>query len=142
SVPIWMTAVKAAPGSPQPKSSGKIRRWALLEIGRNSVNPCRIPSTTALRKSITRLNPTGASVLYGARPVDTLTTMLHRSLGATGLQLSRLGLGTLTRGRDTDEHEARDQLAAFVEAGGTLVDTAAGYGAGASEELLGSLIGD
>ena len=26
SVPIWMTAVKAAPGSPQPNSSGKIRR--------------------------------------------------------------------------------------------------------------------
>ena len=52
------------------------------------------------------------------------------------------GLGTLTWGRDTDEHEARDQLIAFVEAGGTLVDTAAGYGDGASEELIGSLIGD
>src|SRR5919112_980101 len=44
--------------------------------------------------------------------------------------------------RDTDEHEARDQLKAFVEAGGTLVDTAAGYGDGASEELIGSLLGD
>jgi aryl-alcohol dehydrogenase-like predicted oxidoreductase len=68
--------------------------------------------------------------------------MQQRSLGRTGLKVSRLGLGTLTWGRDTDEHEARDQLKAFVEAGGTLVDTAAGYGDGASEELIGSLIGD
>ncbi|MDN4175153.1 aldo/keto reductase [Nocardioides sp. SOB77] len=68
--------------------------------------------------------------------------MQHRSLGATGLKVSRLGLGTMTWGRDTDEHEARDQLVAFAEAGGTLVDTAAGYGGGASEELLGSLVGD
>src|SRR4051794_1901029 len=68
--------------------------------------------------------------------------MQQRFLGRTGLKVSRLGLGTLTWGRDTDEHEARDQLAAFTEAGGTLVDTAAGYGEGAAEELIGSLIGD
>jgi aryl-alcohol dehydrogenase-like predicted oxidoreductase len=68
--------------------------------------------------------------------------MQQRYLGRTGLKVSRLGLGTLTWGRDTDEHEARDQLITFTEAGGTLVDTAAGYGDGASEELLGSLIDD
>ena len=48
----------------------------------------------------------------------------------------------MTWGRDTDEHEARDQLLAFHEAGGTLVDTAASYGDGASELLLGQLVGD
>ena len=68
--------------------------------------------------------------------------MHARRVGATGLKVSRLGLGTMTWGRDTDEHEARDQLIAFAEAGGTLVDTAAGYADGASEELIGSLIGD
>ncbi len=68
--------------------------------------------------------------------------MQQRAVGATGLMVSRLGLGTMTWGRDTDEHEARDQLIAFAEAGGTLVDTAAGYGEGASEELIGQLIGD
>src|SRR6478672_1392736 len=68
--------------------------------------------------------------------------MQQRYLGRTGLKVSRLGLGTLTWGRDTDEHEARDQLIAFAEAGGTLLDTAAGYGNGASEELIGTLIGD
>ena len=46
--------------------------------------------------------------------------MQQRFLGATGLSVSRLGLGTMTWGRDTDEHEAREQLVAFVEAGGTL----------------------
>ncbi len=68
--------------------------------------------------------------------------MQRRSLGRTGLKVSRLGLGTMTWGRDTDEHEARDQLIAFAEAGGTLVDTAAGYTDGESETLIGTLIGD
>src|SRR5580765_6768408 len=68
--------------------------------------------------------------------------MKLRAGGATGLTVSRLGLGTMTWGRETDEHEARDQLIAFAEAGGTLVDTAAGYGDGASEELIGTLLDD
>ncbi|WP_110183399.1 aldo/keto reductase [Nocardioides solisilvae] len=68
--------------------------------------------------------------------------MQQRAVGRTGLRVSRLGLGTMTWGRDTDEHEARDQLVAFAEAGGTLVDTAAGYGDGASETLLGTLLDD
>ena len=61
-------------------------------------------------------------------------------LGRSGLKVSRLGLGTMTWGRDTDEHEAADQLKAFVEAGGTLLDTAAGYGDGESERLIGQLL--
>jgi aryl-alcohol dehydrogenase-like predicted oxidoreductase len=64
----------------------------------------------------------------------------QRAVGHSGLLVSRLGLGTLTWGRDTDEHEAADQLREFVEAGGTLVDTAASYGDGASETVLGALL--
>jgi aryl-alcohol dehydrogenase-like predicted oxidoreductase len=67
--------------------------------------------------------------------------MQQRRVGSTGLRVSRLGLGTWLWGKDTDEHEARDQLASFTAAGGTLIDTAAGYGDGLSEELLGSMIG-
>ena len=52
--------------------------------------------------------------------LDSVAAMQQRYLGRTGLKVSRLGLGTLTWGRDTDEHEARDQLVAFTEAGGTL----------------------
>lgn len=67
--------------------------------------------------------------------------MLERPLGSTGLRVSTLGLGTLTWGRDTDGDDAATLLRDFVEAGGTLVDTAASYGQGAAEELLGELIG-
>jgi aryl-alcohol dehydrogenase-like predicted oxidoreductase len=48
----------------------------------------------------------------------------------------------MTWGNQTDEHEAREQLTAFVDAGGTLLDTAHAYGGGASEELLGRLLDD
>lgn len=68
--------------------------------------------------------------------------MQLRHLGRSGLRVSRLGLGTMTWGRDTDEHEARDQLVAFVEAGGTLLDTAAAYAEGVSEQMIGALVGD
>ncbi len=67
--------------------------------------------------------------------------MRQRYLGNTGLKVSRLGLGTWTWGSDVDEHEAAEQLRAFVNAGGTLVDTASGYGRGASEALIGALLG-
>lgn len=66
--------------------------------------------------------------------------MEQRHLGRTGLRVSRIGLGTLTWGRDTDEHDAADLLKTFWEAGGTLVDTADVYGDGESEYLLGRLM--
>ena len=64
-----------------------------------------------------------------------------RRAGGTGLNLSRLGLGTMTWGRDTDEHEAADQARAFLDAGGNFIDTAAVYGAGDSEKVIGGLVG-
>jgi aryl-alcohol dehydrogenase-like predicted oxidoreductase len=65
--------------------------------------------------------------------------MEQRHLGRTGLRVSRLGLGTLTWGRDAGERDAADQLKAFWEAGGTLVDTADVYSDGGAEVLLGRL---
>jgi aryl-alcohol dehydrogenase-like predicted oxidoreductase len=65
-----------------------------------------------------------------------------RHLGRTGLRVSRLGLGTMTWGRDTGERDAADQLKVFVDAGGTLVDTADVYADGTSEYLLGRLLQD
>ena len=64
-----------------------------------------------------------------------------RRAGKSGLLLSRLGLGTMTWGRDTDEHEAADQCRAFLDAGGNFLDTAASYGDGDSERVIGGLIG-
>jgi aryl-alcohol dehydrogenase-like predicted oxidoreductase len=66
--------------------------------------------------------------------------MEQRHLGRTGLRVSRIGLGTLTWGRDTDEHEAAEQVKVFWEAGGTLVDTADVYGGGKAEHLLGRML--
>ena len=63
-------------------------------------------------------------------------------MGRSGLGVSRLGLGTITWGRDTDVGEAREQLDGFVAAGGTLVDTAPEYGDGEAESVLGSLLGE
>jgi aryl-alcohol dehydrogenase-like predicted oxidoreductase len=62
-----------------------------------------------------------------------------RRLG--GLEISRLGLGTMTWGRDTDENEAAQQLQLFFESGGNLIDTAAVYGDGDAERVLGGFIG-
>ena len=65
--------------------------------------------------------------------------MEMRTLGKTGLKVSRLGLGTMTWGRDTDEHEAANQLRIFLDAGGTFIDTAAVDGD--SERVVGGFIG-
>jgi aryl-alcohol dehydrogenase-like predicted oxidoreductase len=64
----------------------------------------------------------------------------QRNVGRSGLVVSRLGLGTITWGRDTDEHEAREQLEEFVSAGGTLLDCAPEYGDGEAELVLGGLL--
>lgn len=67
--------------------------------------------------------------------------MIRRRLGSSGLEVSRLGLGTMTWGRDTDEHEAANQLRAFLDSGGNFIDTAAVYGDGDSERVIGGFIG-
>jgi len=67
--------------------------------------------------------------------------MEMRRAGDSGLTLSRLGLGTMTWGRDTDEHEAAEQCRAYFDAGGNFIDTANTYGDGDSERVIGGLVG-
>lgn len=64
-----------------------------------------------------------------------------RRAGRSGLSLSRLALGTMTWGRDTDTHEAADQARAFIDAGGNYLDSASHYGDGDAERVIGGLIG-
>jgi len=68
--------------------------------------------------------------------------MEQRQLGRAGVRVSELGLGTMTFGRESDEETSRAILERFLDAGGTLVDTANGYGEprGASEEILGRIL--
>ncbi len=68
--------------------------------------------------------------------------MEKRRVGRSGLEVSRMGLGTMTWGRDTDADEAAAQLEAFVAAGGTLIDTANVYGDGDAESIIGTLVPD
>lgn len=68
--------------------------------------------------------------------------MQMRRLGHTGLRVSTLALGTMTWGTDTDEHEAKELFTDFLASGGTLIDTAPGYGRGRAEELVGALLSD
>src|ERR1700722_18246694 len=50
--------------------------------------------------------------------------MDYRRLGGSGCAVSSLCLGTMTFGAETDEAGAHAQLDRFLEAGGTMVDTA------------------
>jgi aryl-alcohol dehydrogenase-like predicted oxidoreductase len=64
--------------------------------------------------------------------------MDYRTLGRSGCAVSTLALGTMTFGAETDADGSHDQLDAFVEAGGSLVDVADVYAGGVSEEVVGS----
>ncbi|MCP2341483.1 aldo/keto reductase [Actinomadura rupiterrae] len=66
--------------------------------------------------------------------------MKERHVGRSGLVVSRLGLGTMTWGQDTEPDDAAAQLTAFADAGGTLVDTADVYSDGDAERILGHLM--
>ena len=63
-------------------------------------------------------------------------------LGASGLSVSRICLGTMTFGREADETESFTILDHYLEAGGTFLDTANGYSGGGSEALLGRWLRD
>jgi aryl-alcohol dehydrogenase-like predicted oxidoreductase len=66
--------------------------------------------------------------------------MEQRTLGHSGLTVSRLALGTMSWGDVTDAEEAANQLVAFVDAGGTLIDTADVYNDGETERILGKIL--
>ncbi|WP_280484279.1 aldo/keto reductase, partial [Nocardia cyriacigeorgica] len=68
--------------------------------------------------------------------------MEQRTVGRSGLRVSRIGLATHTWGSRTDADQAAVQLMAFVEAGGTLVDTSPVYAGGAAQRILADLLGD
>lgn len=68
--------------------------------------------------------------------------MKQRSVGSSGLRVSRLGLGTLGWGSGTDGDDAAAQLSAFAEAGGTLVDTSPSYGEGRAQRVLAEVLDD
>jgi len=68
--------------------------------------------------------------------------MEYRTLGRSGCAVSALCLGTMTFGDESDEKVSHQQLDRFLEAGGTLVDTADVYAGGESESIIGRWFAD
>jgi aryl-alcohol dehydrogenase-like predicted oxidoreductase len=70
-----------------------------------------------------------------------LTLDTYRTLGRSGLRVSRMALGAATFGTDwgwgAERDEARRLFDRFVERGGNMIDTAATYTNGSSERMLG-----
>lgn len=66
----------------------------------------------------------------------------YRQLGGTGLKVSVLSLGTANFGAEgnADHAEAEQVIHAAIDAGINLIDTAAAYSKGESEEILGAAL--
>ena len=69
-----------------------------------------------------------------------MSEMKYRSLGACGLKVSPLCLGTMMFGDRTDASEAGRIVASAREAGVNFIDTADAYAKGESERITGKLI--
>jgi aryl-alcohol dehydrogenase-like predicted oxidoreductase len=65
----------------------------------------------------------------------------YRQLGSSDLRVSSIGLGCVTFGREIDAATSFDVLDRAVERGINLLDTAAVYGSGASEKVIGRWLG-
>src|SRR5918996_570804 len=68
------------------------------------------------------------------------------AIGASGLNTSRIGLGTWAMGGwmwgGTDDAQSIATIRAAVERGVTLIDTAPAYGFGRSEEIVGKALAE
>jgi aryl-alcohol dehydrogenase-like predicted oxidoreductase len=68
--------------------------------------------------------------------------MEYVRLGRSGLQVSRICLGTMTFGTGADEGMSFELMDRFMELGGTFLDTADQYTAGVSEQIVGRWIAE
>jgi len=68
--------------------------------------------------------------------------MEQRPLGRTGLEVSSIGMGCVTFGREIDQSTSFEVLDHALERGINLLDTAEAYAAGESERVVGAWIAD
>jgi aryl-alcohol dehydrogenase-like predicted oxidoreductase len=67
--------------------------------------------------------------------------MESRKLGQTSFHVSRIALGTMTFGKQVDEATASSMIDVCLDHGVNFIDTANVYNAGASESILGQILG-
>ena len=103
------------PATPRPRVTRGHRGARSLRL------PGRVPRPTALTRS------------------DRMT-MNYRRLGASGVEVSPICLGTMTFGDTTDAAEAQRIVDVAFDAGINFIDTADAYGNGASESIVGAAI--
>ncbi len=92
----------------------------------------------------------GAALAVGWRPVrgearPRVSELVTKPIPSSGERIPVVGVGTRSYNTSAPPEvmtQFRETLAAFVEGGGTVIDTAAGYGRGTSEEVLGDLIAE
>ena len=71
--------------------------------------------------------------------------MKYRTLGKTGLQVSEIGFGAWALGGGWGKQSEEDSIAALhkaIDLGVNFIDTAAGYGDGKSERIIGKVLKD
>ena len=66
--------------------------------------------------------------------------MQYRKLGGTDLNVSRICLGTMTFGAESDEATSFRLMDDYVAAGGNFLDTANVYTKGTSERFVGEFV--
>ncbi len=99
--------------------------------------PCSWPCSDHWTAATEVANPRSNRVWHAAQ-------MRYTTLGASGLRVSEVCLGTMTFGTEwgfgADEETCRRQFEIFAEAGGTFVDTANRYTFGTAEEMVGRFV--
>src|SRR4051812_35974018 len=93
-------------------------------------------ATVATLRRTSSPGPVAASVRRSFRR----STMPFRKLGASGLQVSAVGLGCNPFGNEVDPPTAQQVVARALDLGVTYFDTADSYNAGRSEEYLGQAL--
>ncbi len=92
----------------------------------------------------------GAALAVGWRPArgharPRASELVTKPIPSSGERIPVVGIGTRSYNTSATPEvmtQFRETLATFVEGGGTVIDTAAGYGRGTSEEVLGDLIAE
>ncbi|MDO5721062.1 MAG: aldo/keto reductase [Actinomycetaceae bacterium] len=66
--------------------------------------------------------------------------MQYHYLAHTGIQISHLGLGTLTWGQDTSLEQAQEMMGMYLEAGGNVIHTSPLFAGGQANQVIGEVL--